>query len=154
MVRLSDLPDIDREHLLAKACPPFESSPWVTGPPLEARRLAIVTTAGLIHRGDDPFALKTGEYRVIAGDTDGSDLVISHSSVNFDRTGFAEDVNVVFPIDRCRELVDAGELGSLADYHYACMGASLDAEGYEPAARELAGLLKKDRVDAVLLSPV
>jgi hypothetical protein len=34
------------------------------------------------------------------------------------------------------------------------MGAGLDAEGYEPGARALAGLLKRDGVDAVLLSPV
>ena len=34
------------------------------------------------------------------------------------------------------------------------MGATLDAEGYEPGARRLAGLLRDDGVDAVLLSPV
>jgi len=33
------------------------------------------------------------------------------------------------------------------------MGAT-DIEALEPKATELAGLLKKDRVDAVLLSPV
>jgi hypothetical protein len=34
------------------------------------------------------------------------------------------------------------------------MGASLDADGYEAGARELAELLRRDGVDAVLLSPV
>lgn len=154
MVRLSDLEPGDRAHLLAKPCPPFASSPFVIGPPLTRRRLAIVTTAGLTRRGDDPFALSSGEYRVIPGDSDGNELVMSHSSVNFDRTGFQQDLNVVFPIDRARELVAAGELGSLADFHYSFMGASLDADGYEAGARELAGLLRRDGVDAVLLSPV
>jgi D-proline reductase (dithiol) PrdB len=154
MVRLSDLTASDRAHLLAKPCPAFATSPFVTGPPLARRRLAIVTTAGLTRRGDDPFALRSGEYRVIPGDTDGSDLLMSHSSVNFDRSGFQRDVNVVFPIDRARELVADGRLGSLAAFHYSFMGASLDADGYEPGARELAGLLKRDAVDAVLLSPV
>ena len=154
MVRLSDLPDTDRGHLLAKRCPPFATSPFVSGGPLAGRRLAIITTAGLIRRGDDPFALSSGEYRVIPGSTDGTDLVMSHSSVNFDRTGFQQDVNVVFPIDRARELVAEGALGSLADFHYSFMGASLDAEGYEAGARELADLLRRDAVDAVLLSPV
>ena len=79
---------------------------------------------------------------------------ISHTSVNFDRTGFQQDVNVVFPIDRARELVEEGEVGSLADYHYSFMGAFLEADGYETGARELAGLLHKDGVDAVLLCPV
>ena len=154
MVRLTDLPDTDRQHLLAKACPAFATSPFVRGAPLSRRRLAIVTTAGLMRRGDDPYALASGEYRVIPGDTDGRDLLMSHSSVNFDRSGFQQDVNVVFPVDRARELVDAGRLGSLGGFHYSFMGASLDAEGYEPDARELAGLLRRDGVDAVLLSPV
>ena len=154
MVRLSDLPEVEARHLLAKPCPPFERTPWVSGPPLARRRLALITTAGLTRRGDRPFALATGDYRVITGDTDGRDLVMSHSSVNFDRSGFQQDVNVVFPIDRAREMVDEGRLGSLADFHYAFMGAALEARDYEPAARELAGLLKKDNVDSVLLCPV
>ena len=54
MVRLADLEDSDREHLLAKPCPAFATSPFVAGPPLPRRRLAIVTTAGLTRRGDAP----------------------------------------------------------------------------------------------------
>jgi D-proline reductase (dithiol) PrdB len=154
MVRLSDLAANERENLLSKHCPPFKTSPFVSAPPLNKSRLAIITTAGLIRKGDAPFALQTGEYRVIPGDTDGNDLIMSHSSVNFDRTGFQEDINVVLPIDRARELVDEGLLGSLANFHYSFMGASLDADGYESSARELAGLLKRDQVDAVLLCPV
>jgi len=34
------------------------------------------------------------------------------------------------------------------------MGAISPVTQYEPKARELAGLLKQDQVDAVLLSPV
>lgn len=150
MVRLSDLPEIDREHLLAKPCLPFASSPFVQGPPLAQRKLAIVTTAGLIRKGDLPFTLRSGDFKVIPGDTDESDLLMSHSSVNFDRSGFQNDVNVVFPITRARELVEEGRLGALANYHYSFMGAGLD----EPGARALAKLLVRDGVDAVLLSPV
>ncbi len=39
---------------------------------------------------------------------------MSHISVNFDRTGFQQDLNTVFPIDRLRELVADGEVGSMA----------------------------------------
>ena len=49
MVRLAELPDVEREHLLGKACDPFDSRPWTDGPPLSERRVALVTTAGL-HR--------------------------------------------------------------------------------------------------------
>ncbi|NKB71309.1 MAG: selenoprotein B glycine/betaine/sarcosine/D-proline reductase [Candidatus Latescibacteria bacterium] len=154
MVRLTDLPEIEREHLLAKPCPAFARTPWVQPPSLQRMRLAVITTAGLSRRGDQPFALYGSEYRVIPGDTDGADLVMSHSSVNFDRSGFQQDLNVVFPIDRCRELVAEGKLGSTADYHYAFMGAALNPADYESSARQVARLLQRDQVDAVLLCPV
>ena len=61
--------------------------------------------------------------------------------------------NVAFPLDRLNELAREGVIGSVADFHYSFMGAA-PIRKIEPKARELAGLLKKDRVDAVLLSPV
>ena len=154
MVRLSDLPKIERDHFLSKACPPFDTSPWAGGPPLAERRVAIITTAGLHQPGQEGFNFRDAAYRVIPGDTDGRDLIMSHSSVNFDRTGFQQDINVVFPIDRLRELEAAGVIGSLADYHYAFMGAYLEAGKYKDSAKEVAGLLKEDQVNAVLFCPV
>lgn len=157
MVRLADLPEWEREHLLEKGreAPRFASHPWVKGPPLGRRRVAIVTTSGVHRRGDRPFSVVPDtEYRVIPGDTGGEALVMSHVSVNFDRSGFYEDVNVVFPIDRLKELAADAVIGSVADFHYAFMGAAWPPTRFEPKARELAALLKKDRVDAVLLTPV
>ena len=133
----------------------FDDRPWVQPPPLTRCRIAIVTTAGLHRRGDRPFgpsAVAT-DYRIIPGDTPAAELVMSHQSVNFDRSGFQEDHNVVFPIDRLNELAREKITGSVADYHYAFMGAA-NIRKLEAKARELAGLLKKDRVDAVLLTPV
>jgi D-proline reductase (dithiol) PrdB len=52
-----------------------------------------------------------------------------------------------------RELKEQGVIGSIADFHYSFMGAA-PIRALETKARELAGILKKDRVDAVLLSPV
>ena len=154
MVRLNDLPEDDRRHMLAKSCPTFEGAPFVPGPPLSSRRVAIVTTAAVQMRDDPPFDFRTAEYRVIPGDVDGAELVMSHTSVNFDRTGFQHDVNTVFPIDRLRELQDQGAIGSLARYHYAFCGAYMEPEAYADAAGEVAGLLRGDTVDAVLLVPV
>ena len=78
---------------------------------------------------------------------------MSHVSVNFDRSGFQEDVNVVFPMERLRELEAERIIGSIADFHYSFMGAA-SIRAIEPKARELAALLERDRVDAVLLTPV
>lgn len=155
MARLADLPAWEREHHLEKIhdLPDFGPTPWVDGPPLAQRRIAIITTAGLSLRGDSPFKAGAADYRVIPHDASAADIVMSHVSVNYDRTGFQEDINVVLPLDRLRELADEGIIGSVADFHYSFMGAA-SIIAIEPKAKELAGLLKKDRVDAVLLSPV
>jgi len=155
MARLMDLPSWEREHHLEKIreLPDFGPTPWVEGPPLAKRRVAIITTAGLQVRGDIPFTSGSTDYRVIPADTPAAEIVMSHVSVNYDRTGFQEDLNVVLPLQRLQELACEHVIGSAADFHYSFMGAA-PIRALEGKATELAGLLKKDQVDAVLLSPV
>lgn len=155
MARLADLPEWERQHHLDKisALPDYGVVPFVAGPPLHQRRVAIVTTAGLHLRSDSAFEVGSADYRVIPGDAPAGDVVMSHISVNYDRSGFQEDINVVFPLDRLRELQAEGVIGSISDFHYSFMGAS-QGHTLETKARELAGLMKKDKVDAVLLTPV
>ena len=153
MARLSDLPGSMAEHLLKLPLPEFDDTTLVAGPPLAERRVAIVTSAGLMRRGEDAFAPGDADYRVIPGDVRGADLLMSHISVNYDRAGFVEDTNVVFPIDRLRELAEDGTIGSVADHHYSFMGAT-DPEKMALPAAEVSGHLRADRVDAVLLTPV
>jgi D-proline reductase (dithiol) PrdB len=128
----------------------------VAGPPLRQRRVALISTAGLHGRGDRPFDGGAGatEYRVIPGDARTADLVMSHISVNFDRSGFRTDPNVVFPLDRLKELAAEEQIGSVADFHYSFMGAPWPPTRFEPKARELAPLLERDGVDAAVLLPV
>lgn len=158
MVRLADLPESERKGHLDRVStlPQFADRPFVKGPALAKRRVAIVTTAGLHLRGDRPFDSGGAgiDYRVIPGDVAPADLVMSHASVNFDRTGFQSDWNVVFPLDRLKELVRDKLAGAVAAFHYSFMGAIPQVTRYESKARELAGLLKADNVDAVVLSPV
>ena len=158
MVRLTDLAAYEREHMLKKvpALPRFDGRPFVKGPALAKRRVAIISTAGLHARGDRPFGggAASMDYRVIPGDVKSGDLVMSHMSVNYDRSGFQQDWNVAFPLDRLNELQRDGVIGSAAAFHYSFMGAVSPVTNYEPKARELAALLKNDKVDAVLLSPV
>jgi D-proline reductase (dithiol) PrdB len=153
VTRLTDLPPAQAKRLAELECPEFETRPWISGPPLATRRVAIVSSAGLVLGGEMPFRGRDPDYRVIPGDTKAEELLISHISINFDRTGFQEDWNVVFPLDRLNELAAEGRIGSVARTHYAFMGAT-DPAQMEPHARELAGRLKSDRVDAVVLTPV
>ena len=153
MARMSDFPETMREDLEGTECPRFDSMPWVAGPPLRERRVAIISTAGLHRRGDRPFTPSSVDYRVIPGDTAASDLMMSHVSTLFDRSGFQNDWNVVMPVDRLGELAREGFIGSVASYHYSFMGA-VDPELLEPAADHLAPLLVADAVDAALLVPI
>jgi D-proline reductase (dithiol) PrdB len=154
MVRLTDVSEEERKLLLSLPCATFETTPWVDGPKLKEMRLAIVTTAGLHMRTDRPFQLDPNDfYRVIPGDVQASDLVMSHLAASFDRSAFQRDCNVVFPIDRLREMVNDGSMGSLADFHYSVSSAHR-AEDFKAPATEIAGYLKKDKVNAVLLLPV
>jgi D-proline reductase (dithiol) PrdB len=153
VTRLTDLPPAQAKRLAELECPDFATRPWVSGPALSQRRVAIVSSAGLVVRGENPFRGRDPDYRVIPTDTRPEELLISHISINFDRTGFQEDWNVVFPLDRLQELAAKGAIGSVAQTHYSFMGAT-DPVQMEPHAREVAGLLKGDQVDAVILPPV
>ena len=153
MTRLTNLPPDQAKRLAEVECPEFKTRPWVTGPALSQRRIAIVSSAGLVVRGEDPFRGRDPQYHAIPATTRSADLLCSHISINFDRTGLQEDWNVAFPVDRLRELAAQGTIRSMADTHYSFMGAT-DPLQMEPYARELAGRLKQDNVDSVLLAPV
>ena len=154
MVALDRLSPRLQRHFLETPCPTFNAAPWVTGPPLAQRKVALISTAGLHRRGDRPISPGSPDYRLIPADTRSTELVMSHVSTNYDRTGFQMDWNVAFPLDRLRELAESGAIGGLADYHYSFMGALGDFDGLEARARELAGAMGAEGVDAALLVPV
>jgi D-proline reductase (dithiol) PrdB len=133
----------------------FETKPWVEGPPLQQRRVAVITTAGVHLPNDRPFQVNTPDtYRVIPGNVKADDLVMSHGETTFDRTAFQRDGNMVFPIDRLREMVAEGIIGSVADFHYS-FGAPMSDKDLEICGREIGRLMKKDHVTACILpSPV
>ena len=152
-MRLTNLPAAMAKRLAELECPDFKTRPWVEGPPLARRRVAVVSSAGLVVRGEKPFRGRDPDFRAIPGTTRPDQLLMSHISINYDRTGFQEDWNVVFPLDRLGERAAEGAIGSVAATHYSFMGAT-DPVLMEDYAREVAGRLKQDKVDAVILSPV
>ena len=104
MTRLTDLPPAQAKRLAELECPAFDTRPFVSGPPLLRRRVGIVSSAGLVVRGESPLLGRDPDYRAIPAATRPAELLTSHISINFDRTGFQEDWNVVFPLDRLIEL--------------------------------------------------
>lgn len=145
-MRATDVP----AFLAEMACPTIAENPWTT--PRLPPKVSVVSTAGLVHRGERPFGLGGADYRVLDRQSD-ADLLMTHVSTNFDRSGFAQDLNVVFPVDRLVELEQAGTIAQCARYHYSFMGAT-EPERLEPAAKQLAAVMQQDEVDVALLIPV
>ncbi len=153
MVKVDELPDDVRNEFVNRAMPTFDDTPLVSGPPLNERRVALVSTAGLHRRGDRPFTEQSGDFRIILRETEDVDIAMSHVSTNFDRLGFMQDVDVAFPINRLKELAEEGVIGSVADFHFSFMGAT-PPEVMEPSVKELVATLRADGVSAVMLCPV
>lgn len=153
MARLEDIPEPTRSVVVNIPCPAFETSPFIAGPKLSERRVAIVSSAALIHRGDKPFPFGSGEYRAVPSTWATADILMSHVSINFDRAGFQRDINVVFPIDRLRDLAAEGVIGSVADTHYTVMG-STDPVAMVESADGMAAAMHAEKVNAVILAPV
>jgi hypothetical protein len=135
---------------------PFPDFPTAfTRPPkLEDARVAIVTTAGLMRHGEDPWTHDEAGFRAFA---DERGLTTGQVSMSLDRVGTFVDRNVLYPIDRLQELVDAGRLGSVASQHISFMGA---LQGHSQLSTVIldsgpraAKLLRDDGVDVVIITP-
>jgi D-proline reductase (dithiol) PrdB len=131
------------------------TSPYTPLPkPLAACRIAIVTTAGLHLRDDRPFTGGDQTFRVIPSTSSQGDIVQSHASIGFDRTWTQKDWNIVFPLDRLRELVEQGVLGDLGPNCYSFMGAQREWTRFEnETGPAVAKRLLIEGVDIVLLTP-
>ncbi len=129
--------------------PPVE---LVRAPRLEDATVAIVTTAALAHPGE-PWADQTHEYRLFDRDVQG--LIMAHNSTNLDRSGFALDRNVAFPLDRLIEMESEGLIGKVAPRHASFIGSTFQLSTFllETGPR-LAETLRGDGVDVALLTPV
>ncbi len=137
----------------AAECSGVENPAFVSPVPLHQAKVAIVTSASLHHSDQDDFAPSDAGYRVLDGNR--RDLVVGHWSPNFDSSGVAADINVVFPVDRLQELADQGVIGSVSSVHLAYAGNQFDLAAIRqdggPAGAQF---LKNEEVDVVLLTPV
>ena len=158
MVRLADLHPEEaqgmRNAIQRFAQFDIGTTPWLTPPPLAESKIALVTTAALHRRDDRPFRFGDHGYRLIPDDIDPAELVQTHVSVNFDRTHFQRDHNVVLPLDRLHELVDLGEVGVASEWHYSVQGASPNPAAFAQAGADIARRMVDSGVTSALLVPV
>ena len=134
--------------------------PWTPlSKPLSECRLSLVSTAGLTLDDQTPFdeSIKGGDAscREVPWDSDVNRLVENHRSDSWDHRGVEQDPNIAFPLDRMRELLEIGRIGSLSESYLTFMG-SITATGRMvrdvlPTARQR---LVAQGVDVALLVPV
>lgn len=155
--------DNDREMRTFSASlplPDLGEPAFVEPPPLREARVAIVTSAALTPHGavaerqDEKWRFADFAFETLPNDA--RDLELGHVSPNFDRAGFAADLNVVYPVDRLQELADRGTIAGVASAHYSFAGNQLDGLttlrlDTGPAC---ANRMLEDGVDVVLLTPV
>ncbi len=160
---MARLDDLKLSHRLFMESYRFRTVDWSPGArlrkPLSQSNLALITTAGLHLPEQLPFDLRMrgGDFtfREIPNSVHLQDLQVAHRSSAFDQTGAREDRNLVFPLDRLRELVVRGELGRLSRRHFSFMGSITAPQRLMgETGPEVASLLREDQVDGVFLVPV
>lgn len=126
--------------------------------PLSQSKVAIITTAGVHLKSQEPFNMLDPQgdptYREIPSAAPKEDYKITHDY--YDHTDADRDLNIVFPIDRLKEMKEAGIIGGLAEMNYGFMG-HIDGPHIETLvseiAPEMARKLKTQEVDIALLTP-
>ena len=125
---------------------------------LKDAHVALVTTAGVHLKSHPPYDMKSKEgdptFRQIPSGTPVNDLMITHNY--YDHRDADQDINVVFPLDRLKDLESEGVIGGVAPRHFSFMGHILGHHIdtlINQTGPEVARMLKTDGVDAVFLTP-
>ncbi|MBW3572713.1 MAG: glycine/betaine/sarcosine/D-proline family reductase selenoprotein B, partial [Gemmatimonadetes bacterium] len=106
--------------------------------PLSECRLMFVSTSGVQPKGTMPFDTvhPVGDYsfRRVPSGSRVEDLEIHQ--LKYPTAGANRDLNVIFPIERLRELAAEGVIGGLAENFYTFIGYNMDPERLERTLAE------------------
>ncbi len=120
--------------------------------PLSEMTVAIVTAAGVHLKSDERFNLAGDtSFRIIPRDAKAEDLMVTHGG--YDNSDVNKDINSMFPIDRLRELKEAGFIKETAESHIGFMGGGGNVKVFvEETGPKIAEILKEENVDAVVIT--
>jgi D-proline reductase (dithiol) PrdB len=136
--------------------------PWTPmAKPLARSTVALISTAGVARIEDQPFD-EEGErrnpwwgdpsFRLIPQQATERDVRLHH--LHIERRFGTEDLDVVLPMRRLRELASEGVVGRSAETHYSIMGYQLRPEVLErETAPAIAREMRARGVDAAALVP-
>ena len=122
--------------------------------PLSDSKVGLICTGGIYAAGQTSFHFKDDTtYRAISTDADVEDLRATHFA--YDLTDARKDINVVFPVEQLRTMVDEGVIDSIAPDAYTLMGGIYSTRRVrEELIPALVDRVLADEVDVVLLVPV
>ena len=122
--------------------------------PLSDSKVGLICTGGIYAAGQTAFHFKDDTtYRTIPTDVDVEDLRATHFAN--DLTDARKDINVVFPVEQLRTMVDEGVIDSIAPDAYTLMGGIYSTRRVrEELIPALVDRVLADEVDVVLLVPV
>lgn len=136
----------------------FTDVPWRPArAPLRELRVALLSTANLHRRDDEPFTtlentLGDTSFRVIAHELPEAALALDAPYV--DQKYIPRDPEVALPRRALDALVADGTIASAAPRHYSfSQGIVRPLPGLAESARAVAALLRQDEVDALVLLP-
>jgi D-proline reductase (dithiol) PrdB len=124
--------------------------------PLSQCRLTFVSTAGVQPRETLPFDTvhPVGDYtfRRVPSAARVEDLEIHQ--LKYPTAGATRDLNVIFPIERLRELAADGVIGGLTEHFFSFIGYNMDPERLERTLAEaLAAAVSEEGADIALAAP-
>lgn len=124
--------------------------------PLSECRVALISTSGAQPKGTVPFDTvhPVGDYtcRRVPSDTPAEELEVHQ--LKYPTAGANRDINVIFPIERLRELADEGVVGGLTENFYTFIGYNMDPERLERTlAEDIAAAVSDEGADIALAAP-
>ena len=125
--------------------------------PLAECTLALVTSAALTMPDQPPLDGPNieGDYTIRILDDDAAPRTLTCWHTHFDTTAAREDVNVVYPIDRLKELAAEGMIGAVAPRAVSFMGYFSNVfRMRDEVAPEVVRAVKEQGADAAVLVPV
>jgi D-proline reductase (dithiol) PrdB len=129
-----------------------EPTPWT---PLrrELRRCkaAIVTTAGVRLKTQHSFGKNSPEFREISVYSPPEELAFDFT--NFDPAEAEQDLNVLVPVDRLKDLVDREALGGLNETYFSFFGPCTDLETLRASAVKAGEKLRQYGCDVAFVVP-
>jgi len=126
------------------------------GQPLAHSRLTFVSTAGVQPKGTLPCGgvHPVGDYSFLRVPAVAKPEDLEIHQLKYPTVGANRDLNVIFPIERLRELVAEGVVGGLTTDLFSFIGYNMDPERLERTlAEEIAEAVAADAADIALLAP-